>query len=266
LYRHVGGGTYDTPNYFCVRGKTPTHPELLDYLAARFQQNGWSVKAMHRLIMLSQAYQMSSDDNPQNAAGDANNDLLWRCNRQRLDAEEIRDAMLAVSGGLDKSMDGGQPFPPEKDWHYTQHQPFVAVYESNHRGIYLMQQRIKKQPFLEVFDGADPNATTGVRPISTTPLQALFMLNDRFAHEQADKFAVRIALANPDETKRIDYAYRLAFGRPATSDEIKTGHDYLQACAVALKETKLPPDQQPRAALASYARVLLSSDEFIFID
>jgi hypothetical protein len=129
-----------------------------------------------------------------------------------------------------------------------------------------MQQRIRKHPFLEVFDGADPNATTAERPITTTPIQALFMMNDAFAHEQADKFAVRIGLAVREDRDRIDYACRLAFGRPATSDEIRLGEEYLRDCAAALKETELPADQQGRAALASYARVLFSSNEFIYVD
>ncbi len=286
---HFGHGIVQTPNDFGARGKPPTHPELLDYLANQFIQNGWSIKAMHKLIMLSHAYQIGSvaadvrrltsssaialeKDHllvtPTASATeiDANNDLLWQFNRRRLDAEEIRDAMLAVSGSLDPTMGGAHPFPPENEWHYTQHRPFVAVYESNRRSIYLMQQRIKKQPFLETFDGADSNATMGERPVSTTPLQALFMMNDPFAHEQADKFAVRIALAFVDNAARIDFAYRLALARPAGKDEIRAGKDYLKECQEDLKDTKVPAEQRPRAALASFCRVLLSSNEFMFVD
>ncbi|WP_040546927.1 PSD1 and planctomycete cytochrome C domain-containing protein [Pedosphaera parvula] len=263
---HFGRGIVDTPNDFGVRGKAPTHPELLDYLAGQFKKSGWSIKAMHKSIMLSAAYQLSSEERGDNAVVDANNDLFWRYNRRRLDAEEIRDAMLAVSGALDKTMGEEHPFPPENDWHFSQHKPFVAVYETNKRSVYLMQQRIKKQPFLEVFDGADPNATTGARPISTTPIQALFMMNDKFVYEQADKLAVRIGLAQSTEGKRIDYAYHLVFGRPATPEEIKMGRDYLRDSRAALKETRVPTDQQPRAALASYARVLFSSNEFLYVD
>jgi hypothetical protein len=129
-----------------------------------------------------------------------------------------------------------------------------------------MQQRIKKQPFLEIFDGADANATTGERPVSTTPLQALFMMNDPFAHEQADKFAVRLALAFTDTAKRIDFAYQLAFGRPATHDEIRMGTAFLTQCREDLKTAQIPAEQRPRTALASFCRVLLSSNEFIFVD
>ena len=263
---HFGRGIVATPNDFGTRGKPPTHPELLDWLAARFVAEGWSVKAMHKRLMLSRAYRMASLDEPARAARDPNNDLLWSFRRRRLSAEELRDAMLAVSGTLDRSPAGPHPFPPESSYRFTQHKPFVALYETNRRSIYLMQQRLKRHPFLEVFDGADPNATTADRPLSTTALQALFLLNDPFAHDQADKLAVRVGMAYTEEEDRIDYAYRLAFGRPATVEELAIGRAYLRAGRARMKETGMPADQQARAALASYARVLLSSNEFAFVD
>ncbi len=171
--------------------------------------------------MLSHVYQMGSADNAANAAVDAANNYLWRFNRRRLDAEEIRDAMLAVSGALESNVDGPHPFPPENLWRYSQHNPFVATYEHNGRGVYLMQQRIRAHPQLSIFDGADTNTATGERVLSTTPLQALFMLNDPFAHKQADNFAVRVGLAFADDAKRVDYAYRLAFGRQPTPAEVR---------------------------------------------
>lgn len=264
--RHFGKGLVQTPNDFGVRGKAPTHPELLDYLAARFVESGWSTKAMHRLMMLSRAYQMSSADDAQSASLDVSNDYLWRFNRRRLDAEEIRDAMLAASGALDRRMGGAHPFPAESEWRYTQHKPFIATYESDQRSVYLMQQRIKKHPFLEVFDGADTNATTAERAISTTPIQALFMMNDPLVHKQADNLAVRVGMAYASEPERVDYAYRLAFGRPATPSEIRDGIAYLRQSRRDMKDAQMPVDQQSRAALASYLRVLFSSNEFLFVD
>jgi hypothetical protein len=263
---HFGKGIVQTPNDFGARGKAPTHPELLDFLAARFIESGWSLQAMHKLIMLSRGYQMSSEDDSANAAIDASNDYFWKFNRRRLSAEEVRDSMLAISGHLDRTMGGPHPFPPENEWRYTQHRPFVAQYDTDRRSVYLMQQRIKRHPFLEMFDGADPNATTGERPLSITPIQALFMMNDPFAHEQADGFAVRIGLAQREDAKRIRYAYELAFGRPATKEEVRTGESFLRECRAAMKETELPADRQPRAALASFARVLFSSNEFMYVD
>jgi len=263
---HFGKGIVQTPNDFGARGKAPTHPELLDFLAAHFIETGWSIKAVHRMIMLSHVYQLSSDDDKQDAAKDIANDFLWRSNRQRLDAEEVRDAMLSVSGTLDPSMAGPQPFPAESSWHYTQHVPFIADYETNRRSVYLLQQRIRRTRVLEVFDGADTNATTAERTINITPIQALYMMNDAFTHRMADDFAVRVGMAYSEEPRRIDYAYRLALGRPATQEEIRLGHEYLQGALHELEQTKIPEDQRMRAALGSYLRVLLSSNEFMFID
>jgi hypothetical protein len=263
---HFGAGIVKSPNDFGSRGQRPTNPALLDYLATRFVQSGWSIKSMHPLIMLSRAYQMQSVDEPSDSTIDNANDYFWRQNPRRLSAEEIRDTILLVSGSLDSTMDGPHPFPPMNEWRYTQHRPFVADYPSSHRSIYLMQQRIRRQPYLSVFDGADTNATTPDRPISTTAIQALFMMNDPFMHDQADKLAVRIGLAFGDDASRIDYAYRLCFARPPTADEVQTGQQYIQACLAQLKQTKTPWDHQYRAALESYMRVLMSSNEFAFLD
>ncbi len=263
---HFGNGLVPTPNDFGIRGLAPTHPELLDYLAAQFIADGWSFKKMHRRLMLSHAYQLSGENNVANAAIDTNNAYLWRFNQRRLDAEEIRDAMLSVSGALDRTIKGAHPFPPEREWKYSQHNPFVANYEHQGRGVYLMQQRIRAHPQLAIFDGADTNAAIGQRVPSTTPLQALFMMNDPFVHKQADLFAVRVGMAYADDTKRIEYAYRLAFGRKPTAAESNKGLAYLRDIRADLTAIKLPDEEQTRAALASYLRVLLSSSEFIFVD
>lgn len=267
---HFGKGLVPTPNDFGVRGLAPTHPELLDYLAAQFIADGWSFKKMHRRMMLSHVYQLASSEqhvaaaNPQSV--DTNNTYLRRFNQRRLAAEEIRDAMLAVSGALDRTINGAHPFPPERDWRYSQHNPFVATYEHNGRGVYLMQQRIRAHPQLSIFDGADTNAAIGERVPSTTPLQALFMMNDPFVHKQADLFAVRVGMAYADDAKRIQYAYRLAFGRKPTAAERAKGLAYLRDIRTDLSELNTPDEAQTRAALASYLRVLLSSSEFIFVD
>jgi hypothetical protein len=267
---HFGKGLVPTPNDFGVRGLAPTHPELLDYLAAQFIADGWSFKKMHRRMMLSHVYQLASSEqhvaaaNPQSV--DTNNTYLRRFNQRRLAAEEIRDAMLAVSGALDRTINGAHPFPPERDWRYSQHNPFVATYEHNGRGVYLMQQRIRAHPQLSIFDGADTNAAIGERVPSTTPLQALFMMNDPFVHKQADLFAVRVGMAYADDAKRIEYAYRLAFGRKPTAAERAKGLAYLRDIRTDLSELNTPDEAQTRATLASYLRVLLSSSEFIFVD
>jgi hypothetical protein len=263
---HFGKGIVQTPNDFGTRGERPTHPELLDYLAARFVEGGWSVKRMHKLIVTSRAYRLSSVEDPSNVAVDPNNELLWRFNPRRLSAEEIRDSILAISNALDRDMPQRHPFPPEQEYKYTQHKPFVAVYDSNHRSVYLMQQRIRRQPFLATFDGADTNASTAVRSISTTAIQALWMMNDPLVHNQSDQFAVRVGLAFGEDDKRIDYAYRLIYGRPATLEEISEARGYLEQSMEKMRDAAVPWDKQARGALASLGRVMFASNEFLFVE
>jgi hypothetical protein len=265
---HFGKGIVQTPNDFGARGKPPTHPELLDWLAFRFIEGGWSVKKMHKLIMLSRAYQLASDA-PQagpNSAKDVDNDYLWRFNRRRLQAEEIRDAVLAVAGSLDRTAGGEHPFPPEPSWTFTQHTQFFAAYETNRRSVYLMQQRLKKHPFFEVFDGADTNATTDGRAQSITPIQALFLMNSPFMHAQSDQFAVRVGLACDTIPERVDYAFRLAYGRAATAEEVREAQRFLQQARLELAAGNTPADQVSRKSLASYLRVVLSGNEFLYVD
>jgi hypothetical protein len=263
---HFGRGIVGTPNDFGARGRPPTHPELLDWLASRFVADGWSIKAMHRRLMLTRAYQLSGDDDPTASVADPANELHWRSDRRRLSAEEIRDAMLAVSGSLDPTPGGPHPFPTVAAWTYTQHEPFVADYDTNRRSIYLFQQRLRRHPYLEIFDGADTAGSVAVRPLSTTAIQALYLMNAPFVHEQADALAVRVGLASGAEADRIDYAYRLAFGRPPSGEEVEDGRAYLRARLDDLEETAIPADRRIRAALASLMRVLLSSNEFLFVD
>ncbi len=257
---HFGEGLVRTPNNFGKQGRPPTHPQLLDYLADQFVRSGWSVKAMHRMILLSRTYQMSSADNDADRAIDPADEGLWRYDRRRLDAEAIRDALLAVSGALDRSPAGPHPFPPTNAWNFTQHNPFQAVYETNHRSVYLMTQRTRRHPFLALFDGADPNASTAQRNTTTVPTQALYFLNDPFVHDQADKFAARLLQGAPDDAARIDLAHRLAYGRPATLEETRTAELYLRKYMQGL------PEKQAAAAWASYCRVLFAANEFIYID
>ena len=252
---HFGKGIVPTPSYFGKQGLPPTHPRLLDHLAARFVESGWSVKAMHRLIMRSRTYRLASRRDPENERVDPGNDLLWRARRRRLEGEAIRDAMLAVSGTLDRRAGGVHPFPAEKTWKFSKSQPFRDVYPTRRRSVYLMQQRLDKHPFLALFDGADANAETAVRFVSTTSVQALFMMNDPFVHKQAKAFGGRIRRSAAGDRERLDLAHRLAFGRPATSAELRRGKAYLHAFGEA-----------EDAAWTSLARVLLAGNEFIYVD
>jgi hypothetical protein len=263
---HFGRGIVQTPNDFGKRGAAPTHPELLDFLAAKFVESGWSMKQMHRLMMLSQAYQRSSTDDDRNAAIDHDNLLVWRYNARRMDAEEIRDTILVLSNTLDRSPAGQHPFPAEETWGYTQHNPFTAVYDNDRRGIYLMTQRIKRHPYLALFDGPDPNSSTPQRRLTTVPTQALFFLNDPFVFAKATKLAGRILASGKDTAARLDFAYRNVFGRAPESNEREDAQKFFEAYRAELLKAKTPPEKAEENAWAAYVRVLFSDNEFVHLD
>ena len=290
---HFGKGLVQTPNDFGAMGRRPTHPELLDWLASRFIQDGWSVKKFQRRLIASATWQQSvqpalageagerrqeakATTNDGMAAGetaagraglvDPANDLLWSFPRLRLDAESIRDALLSASGRLVQGSGGPHPFPPMKTWNWTQHSPFTAVYPSRHRSVYVMQQRIRRHPFFAVFDGADTNSSTGARMITTTPLQALFVMNDPFAHEQAEALAQRVAAAFPGNmVARISLAHKLLYGREATAAETSDAVVYLAGFRARLPADQTPTEREA-SAWTSYARALMGANEFIFLD
>jgi hypothetical protein len=249
---HFGRGIVPTASNFGHLGQPPTHPELLDYLAGRFAESGWSLKAMHRLVMLSRTYQLATGDGP--------HDLFGKFSQRRLDAESIRDAMLSVAGTLDRSPAGPHPFPHPTAWNYTQHNPFKAVYDHDRRSVYLMAQRIQRHPFPALFDGPDPNASTDARTTSTTPLQALHLMNDPFVHAQAEKFAGRLLSERSDDAGRVERAYLLLYGRPPTAAETATATDYL-----ARVREKLPAGDSAKA-WESLARALFLTNEFVYLD
>ncbi len=263
---HFGRGLVKTPNDFGVRGLPPTHPELLDHLATQFIKSGWSVKAMHRLMMLSATYQQASVAGA-GTRGTERTEVAEQYvsfARRRLSAEEIRDAILFVSGELDPTPAQEHPFPTPINWGYTQHGPFSAVYDHNQRSVYLMTQRLKRHPFLALFDGADPNATTAERLGTTVPTQALFFLNDPFVHTKAEKWATRLQAASPDEMQRIEHAWLRAIGRPPTEIERGEATEFLAACRTELAAAKM--DNVETRALAAYLRTLIGSNEFLHVD
>jgi hypothetical protein len=263
---HFGKGIVGTPSNFGIRGEPPTHPELLDWLAARFVESGWSVKALHRLILLSKTYQLASSHDDASATKDPANRWYWRFDRRRLDAEQIRDALLTVSGKLSTTRPGPHPFPPIDRWVWTQHNPFKEVYATNHRSVYLMTQRFQRHPYLALFDGPDTNTTTARRPTSTVPLQALFLMNNPFMREQAEGFARRLMAASADRKQRVELAHLLAWSRPATAQEIQKGLDYLSTYERELTRVGTPKERLELEAWTSYTRVLISANEFVYID
>src|SRR6185295_16627965 len=144
--------------------------------------------------------------------------------------------------------------PPEMSWKYTQHQPFIAnetVFANNKRSVYLMQQRIRRQPFLDLFDGSDPNAVTGARPLTTTALQALYTMNDPFFHEQSDALAVRVGMAYSGDPEPLNYAYSLLYGRSPAPEEVRDARQFLASARGSLGGTAVPDYKKNREAWAS---------------
>ena len=262
---HFGDGLVPTENDFGKRGRPPSHPGLLDDLAHRFMEGGWSVKAMHRMIMLSATYGLSGDHDPHAAEVDPEGRLLWRFPRRRLDAEAIRDAMLALGGDLDRSPAGPHPFPPVGTT-FTQHNPFDAVYETNRRGVYLMQSRSKRHPYLALFDGADPNASTAERAVTTVPTQALFFMNDPFVHARSTGFARRLIAARAGDEARVRLAFEMALAREPSGEEVGAALEFLGRYRQGLRSAGVPSASHEELCLSAYARTLFSGNEFLFID
>ena len=252
---HFGRGIVATLDNFGKMGEPPTHPQLLDWLAVEFMDRGWSVKQLHRLIMTSEAYRMSSQfQDSASAAQDPNAVYLWRYPIQRLDAEIVRDAIMSVSGALDLTVGGPPVFPhipaeilasmSEGIWKRQEDGP-----QSWRRSVYVYRKRGLVFPMFEVFDLPDQNTTCGRRNVSTVPTQALTMLNDEFVLRQAKLFADRVKEAAPgDPARQIDLAYRIALSRSPREEEARLAADFLR-----------------KRSLADFTHVLLNLNEFLYV-
>jgi hypothetical protein len=261
--RHFGTGLVPSTSDFGLRGEAPTHPELLDWLAGEFIRSGWSIKQLHRLIMSSRAYQLASEDLPDNLASDPANRLYWKFNRQRLDAESIRDTLLQVSGSLDSSPQAAPyPVPPVKNWKYTQHHPFQDDYPDNKRSVYQMTKRLTAKPYMQTFDGADPNVCTTTRDRSVTALQALYFFNDEFVHEQANRFARALVETHLGDAARLEAAYVILLARPPDEEERTLLTRHLADVRLRLAGANDAEEQ----AWASVARSLFRLNELLYLD
>ncbi|HJR61888.1 MAG TPA: PSD1 and planctomycete cytochrome C domain-containing protein [Vicinamibacterales bacterium] len=290
---HFGTGIVDTPSNFGKLGEPPTNPELLEYLAQSFIDSGYSIKALHRQIMLTSVYQLSVSDSAVNHAKDAGNRFYWRASRRRMSAEQIRDSVLFVSGSLDSKMGG----------------PSVALTPAaTRRTVYGKVSRYKLDQYLQLFDFPAPTISAEQRFTTNVPLQRLFFMNSEFVQQQAERIAQEVQ-PEPDNPARIRKAYRMIFGREPNAAELKTATGYLAAeplrayeerraadalaakdpAAAKKKPASAPPPAGmgqgmmagvsgpgtageaakkllPVTALGRYVRILLSSPEFIFID
>jgi hypothetical protein len=255
---HFGRGLVETPNDYGKRGKPPTHPELLDYLASEFVRSGWSLKAMHRLILLSGTWQRSAQPAPPCAQKDPTNTLLSHANRRRLDAEQIRDSILSISGGLDRRL-GGPNITGAGDIDANnssaQNIEYNYLYADVRRSVYTPAFRNKRLELFEFFDFGNINQTMGQRNSSTVAPQALFLLNHPFLLEQS-KLAAETALKKTaTRPVRIQTAYRQILGRPPSEKE------------TAICERFLAHSTAPEAEVwAQLYQMLFASIDFRYID
>jgi hypothetical protein len=252
---HFGRGIVDTPNDFGKMGGIPSHPELLDWLAISFRDSGGSIKQLHRMILLSNVYQQQVQLNPTATAVDADNRLLWRMNRSRLDAETIRDTVLHLTGRLDQQF-GGAPvkhFQMKPGIHVTPEADYlqfdVDSIESRRRSIYRFIFRTKPDPMLAALDCPDASQSAPVRQISVSAPQALVLWNNQFLLRHAEHFAEGISKSARDETQQIQLLCQRLLLREATQSELSIWLPYVQ-----------------KHGLVNLTRVLLNSSEFLFVD
>jgi mono/diheme cytochrome c family protein len=240
---HFGHGIVRTASNFGVLGERPTHPELLDHLTSRFIASGWSLKKLHREIMLSAVYQLSGAHSAENHAQDPENRLLWRMNRRRLEVEAWRDAMLAAAGTLDPTLGG----------------PSLNLADPNNRRrtFYGAVSRHELDNLLRLFDFPDPNITSGERTVTTVPLQQLFVLNSEFMVRNAKALVARLDRAGGSEGERLDRAFRILYARPPIEGEVRLGMAFLQSGG---------KEKTPLSRWEQYAQVLLSANEFLYVD
>jgi hypothetical protein len=248
---HFGTGLVATPNDFGYNGERPTHPALLDWLAKDFVARGWSVKKLHKLILLSATYQQAATMNARAAEVDADNRLLWRFAPHRLEGEAVRDAMLSVSGQLNDAA-GGPSYRPFTVTIFNSH--FYSLLdedkpEFHHRTVYRINVNSARNPLLESFDCPDPSTKTPRRAVTTTPLQALGLMNNPFVLRAAKSFAERVRKdAGDDAMKQVGQAYRLALGREPTAKESE-------------RATKLVREH----GLQELCWVLFNASEFLYV-
>jgi hypothetical protein len=263
---HFGRGLVPSANDFGKLGEQPTHPELLDWLASEFVDGGWTLKRLHKLIMTSSVYQLSSQGDEASLKADPSNALLWRFNMRRLTGEEVRDSILAVSGNLNLKQFGPSTYPkipkevlagqsvPGQGW------PTSPPEEANRRSVYAHVKRSLRVPILIGFDQPDPDSSCPVRYVTTVPTQSLGLLNGEFTNEQAAAFAARLRKEHPDDLPaQVTRAIRLTSGRVPGADEVKKDVAFVESL-------KAKHDLDDAKALTQYCLLCLNTNEFVYLD
>jgi Protein of unknown function (DUF1553)/Protein of unknown function (DUF1549) len=287
---HFGTGIVATPGDFGNMGARPTHPQLLDYLAATFIDSGWSIKKIHRMILLSSTYQQSSAYNEVSAKIDGDNKLLWRYGRRRMEAEAVRDSMLEVAGLLDTKMGGPGVFPPLPPGVATDLSPTAAAggwrfsepADNDRRSVYIFVRRNLRYPMLQEFDSANTFESCDFRKNTVTAPQSLELMNNDLILEWAQSLAGRVLNdSGLTPQAQVDRAFRLAYGRSASAEEQKLAADFLARQTPIMAE-RLAGDEKPRpplppnlpsgidparaAAFVDLSQMLLDSNEFLYIN
>lgn len=248
---HFGAAIVDTPSDFGKNGNLPSHPELLDWLALELVGDGWSLKKLHRKILLSETWQQDSRPDETAIGVDATSRFLWRFPPRRLEAEGIRDSILAVTGSLDLKKSGGPGFSPfEVEMENVRHYHPKKVYgpEDWRRMIYMQKVRQERDSVFGVFDCPDASQAVPKRSRSTTPLQALNLLNSSFVMQQADVFAKSLKAEHESIKSQVEAAYQRCFGRSASASDIESASEFIEA-----------------EGLTQFARAMLNANEFVFL-
>ena len=262
---HFNQGIVPTTDNFGLLGQQPTHPELLDWLARWFTHNGWSLKDMHRLIMSSRTYQQSSAVPPQAALSDPENHLLNHFPVRRLEAEEVRDALLHVAGSLDTTF-GGKTIPRRnREFVFNHTSKDFTTYGSTRRALYLPIIRNNLYDLFQQFDYPDPSTSTGLRNSTVVSPQALLLMNSDLASDAARSFAQRLAKLSSENVQRLRAAYRLAFAREATDDDLHRAQNFLITTNAALNSSQQNADKREQQAWTQLCQALLMSNEFIYL-
>jgi cytochrome c553 len=263
---HFGRGIVPTIDNFGRLGERPTHPQLLDFLATEYVRRGWSTKALHRLILLSSTYQMSTRPNDAALLADPANKLYWRFNRRRLEAEEVRDAVLAVGGRLDLTPGGSLSVFANREY-VTNRDRMAQGYANTRRSVYLPVYRSAVYDVLQAFDFADPSTLEGNRATTTVTPQALFIMNSDLVAASAASLAERVQTQHPgDTTAQLAAAFRSVLGRPPSAAEQSQFQSHLELLTVEYGAANTPPETARNNAWRSLCRVLLGSNEFMYVE
>ncbi len=263
---HFGAGLSRTPENFGLLGERPSHPELLDWLACTFVEKGWSIKQMHRLIMLSATYQQSTTASPKAALADADNRLLSHFNRRRLEAEPFRDSLLFVSGKLDAQQGGSLLTIPDNNYVTDDQSNVRALYAAPRRSVYLPIIRNSLFDMFQAFDMGDPSIVNARRSTTTVAPQALYMMNSPFVMDASRAFADEVQKSGKTDIERVNAAYLKAFDRVATPAEITQATAYLTRYQNALARAMPDAAKRQQSAWQSLCQIVLASNEFIYVN